>query len=281
MICYPSDTDWGCAYTPEQLAEMRNDPVKLKLMELSEARAWYTLASLTAWQLGVCPDVIRPIAARCAPRGSWMSAVVDGGHTSALPNRTIGGIYTPYVTGGVWVNGCGCGPSACGCSDSRVIELPGPVGAIERIDIAGEVIAASRYRVDNGNLLVAVDPELVWPLTQDQDAAPGAPDTFTITYYRGMAPNELVRSAAGALAAEFYKACRADKNCRFPRKVKEVTRNGVTYEVDTAMFTNGVTNVPEADFVINMLNPSHLKYRPRAISPDMNRRPRRPTFGAF
>src|SRR5690606_12509037 len=71
MICYPSDTDWGCAYTEEQLAEMRGDPDTLKKMELSEARAWYTLAALTAYRIGVCPELVRPTAACCLPFGTW------------------------------------------------------------------------------------------------------------------------------------------------------------------------------------------------------------------
>lgn len=282
MICYPSDTDWGCAFPPDKLVEMREDPETLRQMELAEARAWYSLAALTAYRLGVCPETIRPVAARCAPAGSWMSAVVNGGHSSALPLRTIGGIFTPYVTGGTWVNACGCGPSGCGCGDRRDLILPGPVGAIERIQIGAEVIAPSRYRVDNGNILVAIDPSLVWPLAQDVYAEPGAENTFTVTYYRGAAPNELTRSAAGALAAEYFKLCRGSgKDCRFPRKLKTVTRGSATYEIDTTLFENGLTGIPEADFLINTLNPYRAKSRPRVISPDAGRPVRRTTFRGF
>lgn len=282
MICYPSDTDWGCAFPPEKLAEMRSEPETLRQMELAEARAWYSLAALTSYQLGVCPEEIRPVASRCAPAGSWMSAVVGGGHTSALPLRTIGGTFTPYVTGGTWVNACGCGPTGCSCSDRRDLILPGPVGAIEKIQIGTDVIDSGRYRVDNGNILVSTDPDLLWPLAQDIYAAPGTEGTFVVTYYRGMAPNELTRSAAGALAAEYFKLCRGSgKDCRFPRKLKTVTRGSATYEIDTTLFENGLTGLPEADALINILNPYRVKSRPRVISPDAGRRPRHTSYRSF
>lgn len=282
MICYPSDTDWGTAFTPEQLVEMRADPVKSKQMELAEARAWYTLASLTAYRLGVCPELVRPVAVCGSPFRTWMAAPVDGSdtRTGALPLRTIGALnITPFVTGGQWVNGCGCSGPGLGCGDRREIFLPGPVGAIEQITISGEIIAPARYRVDNGNILVSLDPDLIWPLNQDVRTATDAEGAFAVTYYRGQAPDELTRSAAGALAAEYYKLAVSDKNCRFPRKVKTVTRFGTTYDVDTTLFEGGITNIPEADFVIRLLNPNLLKQAPRVITPETRNRSRRPTYG--
>lgn len=284
MICYPDGTDWSCVYDDEKLAEMRADPKILKKMELSEARAWYTLASLTAYRLGVCPTLVRPVAACCGP-GTWMAAPVGGGdaHVGALPLRTIGALnVTPYITGGEWVNGCGCIPSSCGCGNLSEVILPGPIGDIEYVKIGTETISPTRYRVDEGNRLVSTDPTLRWPGNQNLAAAVGQPDTFAVSYYQGMAPNELVQAAAGALAAEFFKLCTADKNCRFPRRVKEVTRGSTTYEVDVALFADGLTRIPEADFVIRQLNPNLLKSVPRAISVDSrSRRPRRQTWGAW
>lgn len=285
-ICYPDGTDWSCVYTDEKLAEMRADPKILAKMELSEARAWYTLASLTAYRLGVCPTLVRPVAACCLPSSTWMAAPVGGGdaHVGALPLRTIGALnVTPYITGGEWVNGCGCIPSSCGCGNLSEVILPGPIGDIEYVKIGAEIIAPTRYRVDEGNRLVSIDPTLRWPSSQNLMASVGDPDTFAVSYYRGMAPNELVRSAAGALAAEFFKLCTADKNCRFPRRVKEVTRGGTTYEVDVSLFADGLTRIPEADFVIRQLNPNLLKSQSRVTSPDAHRRGgvRRQTWGRW
>lgn len=284
-ICYPSDTDWSCVYTDAEIATMRSDAKTSKQMDLSEARAWYTLAALTAYRVGVCPTLVRPVAACCGP-STWMAAPVGGGdaHVGALPLRTIGALgVTPYITGGEWVNACGCIPSACGCDGLSEVILPGPIGDIEYVKIGAETISPTRYRVDDGSRLVSIDPTLVWPTNQNLAASVGQEDTFAISYYRGMAPNELVRSAAGALAAEFFKLCTADKNCRFPRRVKQVTRGSTTYEVDVSLFADGLTRIPEADLVIRLLNPNLLKQAPRVISPDSNRagRNRRQTWGAW
>lgn len=282
-ICYPSDTDWSCAYSATKLAEMRSDPEVLSKMQLSEARAWYSLAMLTAWRVGVCPELVRPVAACCNPFGTWMAAPVGGGdaHVGALPLRTIGALnITPYVTGGQWVNGCGCIPSACGCSSLSEVILPGPVGEIEYVKLNGETIDPAKYRVDNGDRLVSLDPDLIWPATQDMRAAPDAVGAFSVSYYRGMAPNELVRSAAGVLATEFFKAC-TDKACRLPRRVTRVARRGVDYEIGAGLFEDGITHIDEVDFVIRLLNPNLLKQAPRIVAPENRSRDRRTTYGGW
>lgn len=184
-------------------------------------------------------------------------------------------VFTPYVTGGQWVNGCGCGPNigGCGCSTLSEVYLPGPVGDIEFVKIAGVTIDPARYRVDDGDRLVAVDPTLVWPVDAGIE--------FVVSYYRGMAPNELTRSAAGYLAAEFYKSCTRDTSCRLPKRVTQVTRSGTTYEVDPGLFSDGLTKIPEVDALILMLNPNRLKQGSRVVSPDSRRQPRRQTWGRY
>ena len=368
-ICYPPSTDWSC-YGDEATVS-RLDP---SIRQRSEALAWYTLASLTAWRIGVCPTTIRPCAARCAYHGSWIAAPVSSAYVSALPLQTIGGIYTPYVTGGQWVNSCGCaGPDDCSCTSLSEVILPGPVGGIESIEIDGIVLPPESYRVDNGDRLVRLDGA-AWPLCQDMGApapasyepltgvgpagtivftrvgqqvtvevipsdqpnvvtggvTPWAPlgviimhyptvsrtmlsidadgafnvqnyatpsgpftityetsapavlptgeGTFEVTYYRGAAPNEMTRYAAGVLAAEFYKAC-TNAKCRLPRGVTSVVRQGVTVELRTNIWEGGMTGIPEVDTVINIYNPNHLKQAPRVVTPETRRRARTTTWG--
>lgn len=280
-ICYPTDTDWGCAYSEEELAAMRADPVKLATMKRSEALAWYSLATLCAHQIGVCPITIRPCASRCAPGGSWMEATVGGAGTGALPNLSIGGVFTPYVTGGIWVNGCGCRrASDCSCSVLSEVILPGPVGAIESVTLDGEVLDPATYRVDNGNRLVSLVADRPWPGCQDMLADSGA-DTFLVTYYRGAAPNEMTRFAAGILATEFYRSCTGGK-CRLPIGVQKVTRGGTEYTIDLALFDGGVTKIREVDAVINIYNPNRLKSAPRVLTPESSSASgRRTTWGRF
>lgn len=280
MLCYPPDTDWSCAFTPEELAAIVEDPTKRATKERSEALAWYTLASLCGYQIGVCPTTVRPCAARCAPSGSWMAAPAGGASMAGLPTMTIGSSFTPHISGGVWLNSCGCGPRDCSCGRLREVVLPGPVGHILSVMLDGEKIAPSRYRVDNGDRLVALDDDLIWPTCQDLAAGPGDPGAFAVTYYRGAAPNEMTKFAAGVLATEFYRACTGGR-CRLPAGVTSVARNGVTYEIQTGLFAEGYTGIREVDAVIRIYNPNGLKQAPRVITPESRTRTRRATWRHF
>jgi hypothetical protein len=273
-ICYPEETDWSCAFTEAELGEMWSDPDVAKVMQRSEALAWTTLAGLTAYQIGVCPTVIRPCRAGCEAPGIYMVSTVRGsGHQSSLPLVSIGS-FTPHVnTAGVWVNSCGCGSSDdCSCTALCEAILPGPVGSIEEVRVDGVTLPATAYRVDNGDRLVRTDGEC-WP--ECQDFSTSDPNVgFWVTYYRGAAPNELTRYAAGVLAAEFYKAC-SGKACRLPSGVTNVSRQGVSYSIVAGSFPGGFTGIHEVDAVIRIFNPHGLTMPSRVISPD--RRPARQT----
>lgn len=260
-MCYPAGTDWSCAYTPEEIAAL--DPA---VKERSEALAWYTLASLTAYQLGVCPTVIRPCTAGCQAPGTYMVSIVQGGQVSSLPLQSIG-TFTPHINAaGQWVNACGCRTAAdCSCTALCEAILPGPVGGIESVVVDGVSLPPSAYRVDNGTRLVRTDGEC-WPSCQDfasSDPAVG----FWVTYYRGAAPNTLTQYAAGVLATEFYKACSGGK-CRLPSGVTSVTRQGVSYSIVAGSFPGGFTGIHEVDAVIRIYNPHGLTMPSRVISPD-------------
>lgn len=274
-ICIPSDTDWGCAFTDEELTSMRQDPGTARTMERSEAFAWGTLAALTAYRIGVCPVVIRPCARRCAPQGTWMEAVV--GTANSIPVRTIGSTFTPHMEGGVWVNSCGCDSSdSCSCRSLSEVILPGPVGDIVEILVDGVALDPAAYRVDNGNRLVRQDGG-TWPIWQDMSLPTGAVGTFSVEYYQGAAPNEITRYAAGILAAEYYKGCTGGK-CRLPRGVVSVERRGVSYEMEPN-FMASLRSWPEIAPVVAMFNPYELKTAPRVLSPDGPSRARRQTWG--
>jgi hypothetical protein len=276
-MCYPPDTDWSCKFTEAELAEMRNDPVKLAAMERSEAYAWSTLAALTAYRIGTCPITVRPCALGCAPAGTWMEAPVGSGGTSSLPLQTIGRSFTPNIQGGVWVNSCGC-TSGCSCGPLSEALLPGPVGDVLEVKVDGVILDQSSYRIDNGNRLVRQDGG-TWPLCQDMSLPADGEGTFSVTYYRGAAPNEITRFAAGALAVEFYGACMKDSKCRLPRGTVSVVRRGVSIEMEPD-FMKSISSWPEIAPVIEMYNPNRLKGAPRVISPDAGR-VRRQTWGSW
>lgn len=263
-ICYPPDTDWSCRWTEEELADQRADTVMGPKIETAEAFAWSLLASLTLYRIGTCPITVRPCAERCAPPGSWRSAPVRGGHTSGLPVAQIG-MLNPYITGGRWVNGCGCRPGGCGCESLSTAILPGPVGSIVEVRLDGAVLPRTAYRVLNGDRLVRTDGE-DWPACQDMALSDDA--GFSVTYYRGAAPNRMTKAAAGALANEFLLACEGDSACRLPYNVTAATRSGETYEFDQADFLDGSTGVPQVDAIIRIYNPNRLKSPVIVASPD-------------
>lgn len=258
-VCVPTGTDWSCAYDAGTLEEMREDPETAAKLDRAEAFAWSTLAALTAHRIGVCPVTVRPCAARCLSEPRYLTSVVRNA-SSWLAAPRIGG---PFISGGNWYNACGCGSQKdCGCSSLSEVVLPGPVGSIVSVTIDGITIDRSAYRVDNGNLLVRLDGEQ-WPTCQDM-----AGDGFQVTYYRGMAPNIMTRAAAGALAAEFYAACKGEE-CRLPWNIQSIARTGESYDFGEGGIDGVVSGIPEVAAVIRIYNPYGLKAQPIIASPDM------------
>lgn len=262
-ICYPPGTDWSCRWTEEELEAQREDEVMGPKIEVAEAFAWSLLAALTLYRIGTCPVTVRPCAARCAPAGSYRSAVVRGSGASALPVGTIG-MLNPYISGGRWLNACGCGPRDCGCEALSQVILPGPVGSIISVRLDGEEVPRSAYRVMNGDRLVRLDGE-DWPACQDMAASDE--DGFSVTYYRGAAPNILTRAAAGVLANEFLLACDGDDACRLPYNVTNVSRQGETYEFDNGV-EESAASIPQVAAVLRIFNPNGLKSPVIVASPD-------------
>lgn len=266
-LCYPDSTDWSCAYTAEELAALRADPATAAALARAEALGWYTLASLTAYQIGVCATVVRPCAARCDPAGTWMTAPVRGGR-HMVPPVAIGS-FSPHLEDGVWVNACSCDrPADCSCTALCEAILPGPVGMVTSVVLDGTQLPRGAYRVDNSNRLVRTDGQC-WPACQDLSSSDPYHGLW-VTYYRGAAPNPLTEYAAGVLAHEFYLAC-GNKACRLPAGVTSVTRQGVSYQVVAGSFPGGYTGIHEVDAVIRIFNPYGLTSPPRVVSPDVPR----------
>lgn len=269
-VCTPPGTDWSCSYTPEQLEEMRGDPLVAAQMERSEALAWMTLAALTADQVGTCPITVRPCKAGCPPAGTWMVAPVDvSGHfAGVLPGRMSG--FAPFVNGnGAWVNSCGC-TSSCSCVALCEAILPGPVGDILEVWLNGAVVDPGAYRVDNGDRLVRTDGEC-WPTCQNMAQDAHGDEAFSVTYYRGAAPDSVTLWLAGLLAVEWLKACQNDKACRLPAGTRSVARQGVSYEISADMFGEAGTGIREVDAFVHRLNPYRLKMAPVIATPQTRR----------
>jgi hypothetical protein len=266
-ICYPPGTDWSCAYSEEQLTQMWGSADTAATMRRAEALAWMTLAALTADQIGTCPITVRPCKVGCGGSNAYLTAPVGGSI----------GRFNPHInSAGVWVNSCGCATD-CSCASLCEAILPGPVGDITEVWLNGAALDPTAYRVDNGNRLVRTDGDC-WPLCQDMTEDARGATAFSVTYYRGAAPDVVLLWVAGLLAVEWYKACANDKTCRLPRGVRSISRQGLSYQIESNLFSEGTTGIPEVDAVVARYNPFGLKMAPTISSPQTIRRPRQTTW---
>lgn len=253
-ICIPDNTDWSCTgWTEAQLTDAKYGE-DAALFEKSETFAWMLLAALTAYQIGTCPITVRPCAARCAPAGALS-------YGSVWPSATIGRL-NPYISGGVWYNACAHGAAHCECTALPEVRLQGPVGGVVEVRVDGEVVPATAYRAV-GERLIRIDGG-TWPLCRDWTQSDE--DGFTVSYYRGAAPNIMTRAAAGALAYEFYKGCKGEE-CRLPNNVIRASGGGLSYDMDILDISEGAS-IPEVVAVVRVYNPYGLKSRPTVASPD-------------
>lgn len=259
-LCYPSTTDWSSRFSDAELAENRADAKMARQIERAEMLAWYTLASLTAYRIGVCETVVRP----CAARPRWYGTYKEAPAFGALPALTIGRVVGDGI---FWTSVCGHGVDDCSCVALSEVVLPGPVGRVTSVRVDGVVVDPSLYRLLPGGRLVSLG--VPWPVCQDMRADVDEVGSFAVTYFRGAAPNALTEGAAGILAAEFLLAITGSGKCRLPAGVQTVSRGGVTYQVQSGLFENGMTGIREVDAVIRIYNPHGMKMAPTVISPDV------------
>ena len=212
----------------------------------AEDLAWSTMRTLSGGRIGNCPAEMRPcLGPPCDPcRANWMN---------------------PAIVGGIWVN-CVCGGPRCSCSPLCEIVFPGEIAAIVEVDLGGELVDLSEFRIDNGNRLVRMGGEC-WPSCQELGAAKGEPGTLTITYVPGILPSSAALWAAGTLACEYAKACSGAK-CRLPTGVTTIARQGVAFTMSTSMFADGMTGIREVDAYLASINPAGIRQPSMVWSPD-------------
>lgn len=219
----------------------------------AENLAVQVLWSLSGRQFGLCPVLARPCPSPCG----GLFAVEP---TFGMPST---GWFFPVWDGTNWRNvACGCGPK-CSWQAPNVIHLASrvalPVQEIQEVVIAGVVLDPSEYRLE-GDLLYRVNAN--WP-AQDLTRPLDEEGTWSVTYLRGNPPPPGSAKLVGQLAAEFLAACNGGK-CRLPRRVKSVTRQGVSYDmVDPVdIYKDGKTGIPEIDLWLSAVNPNHIMAAP-------------------
>lgn len=255
--CWP--VDWACA--DQVWLEALDPSVKAR----AESMAVQVLRSLTGYQVGGCPVLVRPCAQQCGG-GTYIEAPVNASNAAALGVR-VGPWWASIDTTGRWVNtACGC-RTACSCTFVPEVVLPGPVGRVVEVVVDDIILEPHTYRVDNGNRLVRTDGG-VWPLCQDMAAPPYEIGTFSVVYYQGAAVDGLSAWVAGIMAVEFAKSCTGAK-CRLPAGVQSISRMGVSMDIPAGMFENGTTGIREVDAWLRLWNPYHQVSPSQVWSPDL------------
>lgn len=230
---------------------------------------------------GECIGFVRPCRLGCG----WGTVGGGDGVDLALAGASWwfggwGGLGGSGTIWGWYADGYGA-ESSCGCEPLSEVKLNGyPITGIKSVEINGEEIDSSGYRLDRNRYLVrlrdADGNRRFWPGCQDLSRDPGEDHTWSITYYYGTPPPIAGKLACAELAVQFYLAMTGNEDCILPVGVTKVTRQGVTIERLVPLFSTGrATGLVLTDAFISSSNPSGLRRRPAIISPGYPKFPRR------
>lgn len=211
-----------------------SDDVQRRSLALASA----TLRRLTGYRVGGCPATIRPCTKKCAE-----------GY-----GQFFGSTFQPFINmDGNWVNSCGC-TSGCSCGPLCSVKLPPPIGAIIEVTVGALDITADTKVIGN-ELVWTGQGECPFLSCQDLSVAVGEEGAFAVTYLNSYPVDGLGAYAAGILAMEYAKACSGSK-CRLPKGTTSVSRQGISIEVVSGSFPEGVTGIQEVDAYIALWRPA-------------------------
>lgn len=214
--------------------------------------------------LGICEVSIRPCRARV---GLERPSTWEG----RGPRPHGGSQWQPVLIGGEWFNlTCFSCADLCSCSRTTALSLPGPVESVVAVKIDGEVLDPSTYRLDSGKWLIRLDGQ-GWPSSQDMSAPTSAPDTFEVTYRRGLPVPPGGQIAAGVLAMELWRAACGSPACGLPQRFQSITRQGVTVAMLDSFedIDKGHTGIFLIDsWVASFVKPQAVS---KVLSPDVGR----------
>jgi hypothetical protein len=239
---WPFDTD--CCELPDGTSE--------ELIEQKTAEASAILWAAGGRRHGLCEVTVRPCLRSCF--GGW----------------PIASPFYPYKDGeGQWHNltSCGC-LEACSCTALSEVVLQGPVADIVSVEIDGETLDESDYRLDivNGQYrLLRIDGG-VWPSCSDITAECGTIGAFCVTYMQGIALDELAAAASSELVCNLLRAC-LNLPCLIPANVAAITRRGVAITFESAK--SWIMALPAVAAWIESVNPDGLTSSPTVWSPDL------------
>jgi hypothetical protein len=225
---------------------------------------WGLIASnLLYWRTGrqypgVCTDLVRPCRPRAAAVQTLAYAASGGSRPITFGSCSCG---EPPSDGMAW---------GCGCENHGAVLLPHrPVRRVLDVTIDGDTVDPSDYRIVDRRWLVRRSGS--WPCCQNLGAADGEPGTWSVEYSYGVPPPAGGAEMAGIYACELAKGCAGDETCRLPRRVTNLTREGVTMTLldPFDFFDNGLTGLYEVDAWIGALNPAKLDRPGKVINVDL------------
>lgn len=225
--------------------------------DFAHALASATLRRLTGGRVGNCPITVRP----CKPDGFW-------NRTHMVPEYRS---YSPLNLGGQWINvGC-CTSPACSCETACTVDLPRPVQAVTEVKVDGSLVDPADYFVSRNRFIWIGEGDCPFPAGQDLSKPDTELGTFSITYLNSYPVDSVGACAVGVLALEFARSANNSNKCRLPSNVRSIVRQGVSMEMVTGSFPDGMTGLREVDAFIGLWNPRGLVSDSRVWTPDMAR----------
>lgn len=181
--CWPIDPEKCC----EEISELP-DPLADPQVVAAMAEASAILTRLSAYSVGLCSTVIRPLDI-CPECRSWCCGGTDGLHLQG-PN----GMQVRDVT------------------DVRLGASSFPV---------------NEWFFDREKQTLWRVPPDTWPTRDERWSEVGTGEAFAVDVIVGTKPDAWALSVAASLTCELYKSCLGSK-CRLPRNATSVSAQGVT-----------------------------------------------------
>lgn len=269
--CEPWATETDlCCLTEGELPGtcVGGNPVDADQIANALAISSYVLWALTGRRFGVCTTKIRPCRKSCTGDSGALPWVAPWGEWGGWD----GGFVQPLLYRGSWYNiTCGCG-NKCSCTEICEVVVPAPLCGIVEVKVDGVVLDPTAYRCDDWRTVVRTDGAC-WPLCQDMSADDTEDGTWSITVQHGVPVPPAGVAAAATLACEVLKSC-TGAECRLPKRVESITRQGVTatFFDPQDFLTEGRTGLYDVDLFINAANPYRLSAPPMVWSPDVHPR---------
>lgn len=214
-----------------------------------------TIWALSGRQYGLITITLRP--ARWFPRetsfpDAWL----------AMPGAMLPPLGATSYGGGWWG-----WPGFC--MGSTEAHLPAPVKSITQVKVDGAILPTTSYRVDDNRILVRIDGG-TWPSYNDLRFADTAVGTWSVTAQYGQSVPDGAELAVGELACEYLRAINGE-DCRLPRNISSIARQGVTITMPDPVqtFKDGLTGLRLVDQFVMTWNPNRLKRRAKAYSVDL------------